>query len=91
VLFWFVGLFAMSGWQTPEPRPDLGRTYYVYVAMRLGGHGGYVKPWVGQTYDFVWTAMEVLTGVVILAVIVLVVARRINGESSWGSGEPGAV
>ena len=63
----------------------------MYVALKLGGHDGYVKPWIGETYDFAFTTMFVLIGATLLATAGLVIARRRNGEPSRGSGEPGAV
>jgi len=45
------GIFAL-----PYPRPEFGRTFFITVAGRGRAISGYVKPWIGETYLWLWHA-----------------------------------
>jgi hypothetical protein len=89
VPFWFLAyLFACvaasSAKMSPNPNPQLGRTYHVH-AIWAGRNfrydaDGYVKPWVGHFYHFVTTLGMVLLIAAVVLMVVLFIARSITGE-----------
>jgi hypothetical protein len=92
-VWWFATLFAASASQAPHPQPELGRTFHLDVTV--GRHGlsydGYVKPWVGHMYHFVMTVGTILLAGFVLTAIILLAARKLNGEPLSGSDGPDAV
>jgi len=55
----------MPGAMSQTPDYEAGRIFYVYLPGR-GGLSGYVKPWVGHTYEVVSAIAGLLLALIII-------------------------
>ena len=77
-------LIAWSGFRIfalPYPRPEFGRTFFITVAGRGRAISGYVKPWIGETYLWLWHAILVMLAVLVVTLIVNATIRKMEGST----------
>ncbi|HWY62099.1 MAG TPA: hypothetical protein VNW15_09390 [Rhizomicrobium sp.] len=76
----FFSLFAGGGaGQAPQPQPELDRTVLLHVYGKYGTITGYVKPWIAQTYNLLFTITEMFLGLLVLVVIINAIVRKAAG------------
>jgi hypothetical protein len=79
--FLLFSVFAGAGAaQAPQPQPELGRTFFVTVYGRSHNTSGYVKPWIGRTYNWMLPIAEAELGIVAIAALVGLCLRAIKAR-----------